>query len=83
MIEYKFDTQLLIEGENLDEDVIKAYITDNFEGDCLLVVGDDTLIKIYYHTNAPWRVLEYGTIVGDIFDVVIENMVRQEQGLQG
>ena len=34
MLEYKFDTQLLIEGENLSEDKINEYITKNLEGDC-------------------------------------------------
>ena len=50
-LEFKFDTQLLIDGHDLDEDVINDYITENFIGDCLLVVGDDTLIKIHFHTN--------------------------------
>ena len=50
MIEYKFDTQLLIEGKDLSDDKIRDYITDNIEGDCLLVVGDDELIKIHFHT---------------------------------
>ena len=59
MIEYKFDTQLLIEGNNLSEDEINDYITANIEGDCLLAVGDDELIKIHFHTNTPWKLLEY------------------------
>ena len=50
-LEFKFDTQLLIDGHDLDEDVINDYITENFQGDCLLVVGDDTLIKIHFHTK--------------------------------
>ncbi len=83
MLEYKFDTQLLIEGENLSEDDINDYITKNFEGDCLLAVGDDELIKIHFHTNTPWKVLEYCASLGDIHDVVIENMERQSNGLQG
>lgn len=41
MLEFKYDTQLLIEGENLDEDVIHDYFTKNLKGDCLLAVGDD------------------------------------------
>ena len=36
MLEFKYDTQLLIEGKNLDEDEISAYFTQNFKGDCLL-----------------------------------------------
>ena len=46
-------------------------------------MGDEDLIKIHYHTNYPWRVLEYAASLGDIYDVVIENMQRQEDGLQG
>jgi len=83
MLEYKFDTQLLIEGKNLSEDEINEYITKNIQGDCLLAVGDDELIKIHFHTNTPWKVLEYCASLGDIHDVVIENMERQTNGLKG
>jgi dihydroxyacetone kinase-like predicted kinase len=83
MLEFKFDTQLLIEGHDLDEDVINEYFTKNFKGDCLLAVGDDELIKIHYHTNEPWKVLEYCSSLGEIYDIVVENMERQEQGLHG
>ncbi len=83
MLEFKFDTQLLIEGSGLDEDVINEYITNNIKGDCLLAVGDDELIKIHYHTNEPWQVLEYCANLGDIHDIVVENMQRQADGLDG
>ena len=83
MVEYKFDTQLLIEGQNLDEDAINEYFVNNFKGDCLLAVGDDELIIIHYHTNEPWLVLEYCASLGEIYDVVIENMERQANGLKG
>lgn len=83
MLAYKFDTQLLIEGEDLSEDAVTAYITENIEGDCLLAVGDEELIKIHFHTNTPWKVLEYCASLGDIHDVVVENMERQANGLQG
>ena len=55
MLEFRYDTQLLIEGENLDEDKINEYFTNNFKGDCLLAVGDEELIKIHFHTNEPYR----------------------------
>lgn len=82
-LEFKFDTQLLIDGENLDEDEIFDYITEHFAGDCLLAVGDENLIKIHFHTNEPWKLLEYAATKGDIYDIVVENMQRQENGLQG
>ncbi len=83
MLKYVFDTQLLIAGENLSEDDIIDYITANIEGDCLLAVGDEDLIKIHFHTNTPWKVLEYASTLGEIYDVVVENMDRQERGLKG
>ena len=83
MLEYKFDTQLLIDGKDLSEDAINEYITQHIKGDCLLAVGDETLIKIHYHTNEPWKVLEYCASLGEIYDVVVENMERQENGLPG
>ena len=83
MLEYVFDTQLLIEGENLSEDEINDYITEHFDGDSLLAVGDETLIKIHFHTNEPWQVLEYCAGLGEIYDIVVENMEHQERGLQG
>ena len=83
MLEYIFDTQLLIEGHDLDEDEIFDYITEHFKGDCLLAVGAEDLIKIHFHTNEPWQVLEYAASLGELHDVVVENMDRQERGLKG
>lgn len=83
MLTYKFDTQLLIEGQDLSEDAINEYITTNIEGDCLLAVGDEDMIKIHFHTNTPWILLEYCASLGEIYDIVVENMERQANGLQG
>lgn len=76
MVEFRYDTQLLIEGENLDEDAIDAYFRNNFKGDSLLAVGDEELIKIHFHTNEPWKVLEYCATLGEIYDIVVEDMDR-------
>ncbi len=83
MLEFKYDTQLLIEGKSLDENEISEYFTKNFKGDCLLAVGDDELIKIHFHTNEPWKVLEYCSGLGEIYDIVVEDMDRQSRGLKG
>ena len=68
---------------NLDEDEINDYITEHFKGDCLLAVGDEELIKIHFHTNEPWKVLEYCASLGEIYDIVVEDMDRQSRGLHG
>jgi dihydroxyacetone kinase-like predicted kinase len=83
MLEFKYDVQLLIEGENLSEDNINEDIIKNMEGDSLLVVGGEELIKIHFHTNTPWKLLEHCASLGEIFDIVIEDMERQSKGIQG
>lgn len=83
MIEFRYDTQLLIEGKGLDEDSINTYFRNHFKGDCLLAVGDEELIKIHFHTNEPWDVLSYCATLGEIYDIVIEDMDRQSRGLKG
>ena len=83
IIEFRYDTQLLIEGTGLDEEAIFDHIQNNIVGDSLLAVGDDELIKVHYHTNEPWQVLEYCASLGDIYDIVVENMQRQSDGLDG
>ncbi|MBE6788601.1 MAG: kinase to dihydroxyacetone kinase [Ruminococcaceae bacterium] len=83
MIDYRYDVQLLIEGEDLDEDAIDAYFRENFKGDCLIAAGDEELVKIHFHTNEPWLVLEYCRTLGEIFDIVVEDMDRQARGLKG
>ena len=84
-IEFRYDTQLLIDrrDEDLDEDEISEYFTEHFKGDCLLAVGDEELIKIHFHTNEPWQVLEYCASLGEIYDIVVEDMDRQSRGLKG
>lgn len=83
LLEYKFDFQLLIEGDGLDEDAVAAYFTEHFDGDSLLVVGDEELLKVHFHTNEPWNALAYCATLGDIYGIVIENMQRQTDDLEG
>ena len=83
MLGFKYDTQLLVEGKNLDEDAVNECFTNNFKGDCLLAVGDEDLLKIHFHTNEPWKILEYCASLGEIYDIVIEDMDRQSRGIKG
>ena len=82
---YRYDTQLLIDrrDEDLDEDEIGDNITEHFEGNSLIAAGDEDLVKIHFHTNEPWKVLEYCSTIGEIYDIVIEDMIRQSSGLHG
>ncbi len=72
---YRYDTQLLIDrrDRDLDEDEIADYITENFEGNSLIAAGDEDLVKIHFHTNEPWKILEYCNTV-DTATPSAENM---------
>ena len=82
-MDYRYDTQLLIEGQNLDEDAVGDYFREHFQGDCLLAIGDGSVLKIHFHTNEPWDVLRYCASLGEIYDIVVEDMDRQSRGLKG
>jgi len=83
LVNPRYDTQLLIEGKDLDEDLVRNHIIQTFEGDSLVVAGDEELIKIHFHTNTPWQILEYAAGLGEIYDIVVEDMDRQSRGLKG
>lgn len=81
--DFRYDTQLLIESSSKSEDELNQHISDHFEGDCLLVIGDEDLMKLHFHTNKPWEILEYCATCGEIFDIVVEDMFRQSAGKKG
>ena len=75
--------QFLIEGHDLDEDAIHDGILNSAKGDCLLVVGDEDVVKVHYHTDTLWKVLEYAAALGELNTIIVENMERQAKGLHG
>ena len=48
---FKYDTQLLIDGENLNKEDIVEYFENDLDGKSLIVAGDENLIKIHFHTD--------------------------------
>lgn len=78
-IDYVFDTQMLIEGEAIPIDDIREHLETTPPGDSLLVVGDEELVRIHFHTNEPWDVLKYLSQFGTLYDIVIENMEKQQE----
>ena len=46
-------------------------------GDCVLVVGDLSAVKVHVHTNTPNVALEYALKMGDLDNMKIENMREQ------
>jgi len=74
---YGYDVQYVIEGQDLDIAQIRADIAAM--GDCPLVVGDSTAVKVHVHTPTPGDPLNYGANLGSLSRVIVENMQEQYQ----
>jgi len=72
---YRYCTVFVIEGEGLDADEIEQELEPL--GDSLLVVGDETALKVHVHTDDPGRALSLGVARGTIAGVEIANMHEQ------
>ena len=82
---YTYCTQFLIQHLRMDakpSDIATFRRHLNRIGDCVLVVGDLSLIKVHVHTNDPGKALQYGLQLGELSDFIIENMVEQHRQKQ-
>jgi fatty acid kinase len=74
---YRYCTVFVIEGDGLDRDGLEAELEQL--GDSLLVVGDESALKVHIHTDDPGAVLALGTAAGTIDGVEIANMHEQQE----
>jgi dihydroxyacetone kinase-like predicted kinase len=75
---YGYCTEVLVEGQGLDVDGVREVILAL--GDSVLVVGDDTIVRVHVHTDDPGAVLTVGTGVGSLVQVKVDNMHKQAEG---
>ena len=52
-------------------------------GDCVVVVDDETIIKVHVHTENPGNALQKGLEYGQLITVKVENMKEQNRELSG
>jgi DAK2 domain fusion protein YloV len=74
-LDYPYDVQFLLHGPDLDVDTITRTIDSM--GDSTLVVGDANLLKVHVHVVNPGEPLAYAANLGQLEDVVVENMRLQ------
>ena len=74
-IDDHYDVQFILMGEGFDVDEIRNKI--DAMGDSTVVVGDETTVKVHVHVDDPGIPISYGVSLGEITDVVIENMQMQ------
>ena len=74
---YLYCTVFVVEGDGLDRDELEAQLERL--GDSLVVVGDETALKVHVHTDDPGAALSLGTAAGTIEGVEIANMHEQQE----
>jgi DAK2 domain fusion protein YloV len=79
--EFRYCTVFVVEGEGLDATALEAELERL--GDSLLVVGDETALKIHVHTDEPGAALAAGTRLGTLEGVEIANMHKQTEERSG
>lgn len=72
---FRYCTGFVVEGEGLGADELERELASF--GDSLLVVGDETAIKVHVHTDDPGRALRLATAMGVVEAVEVVNMHRQ------
>ena len=85
-IQYAYCTEFFI--INLYKKTTEADI-DRFRetlmqiGDCVLVIGDLSMVKVHVHSNQPGEVLTNALKLGELDNLKIENMLEQNRKLIG
>ncbi|MCL1998106.1 MAG: DAK2 domain-containing protein [Turicibacter sp.] len=78
-IKFAYCTEFLIDVKNPitaeQERTLTKYLMAR--GDSVVVVSDDTIVKIHVHTNNPGILLERALTLGELNNIKIENMRTQ------
>ncbi len=76
-VPYGYCTEFIIKGQELDPDKLRTKLKK--KGESLIVVGDDTAIKVHIHTLDPGGIVRQATSLGTVHQVSIRNMDEQHQ----
>jgi DAK2 domain fusion protein YloV len=74
---FGYCTEFIIQGSYVNVEKFKEKIGSY--GDCMLVVGDENLVKVHIHTNHPGVILEEGLRLGELTRIKIDNMRHQHE----
>ena len=80
-IKYTYCTELVVKGSGINLERLREKIESY--GDSALIVGNEKLVKIHVHTNAPQKVLNRAIREGTLHDIQINNMQDQRMEVVG
>ena len=76
-VPYGYCTEFLLKGQKLDPDKLGKKLKKR--GQSLIVVGDESTVRVHIHTYDPGKVIRYATSLGTMHQVSIRNMDEQHQ----
>jgi len=76
-VPYGYCTNFLLKGEGLDPDKLRLKLEK--KGLSLIVVGDDSTIRVHIHALDPGKILHYVAPLGTLHEISIRNMDEQYQ----
>ena len=76
-VPYGYCTEFMLKGEKLEPDTIRKRLEK--KGESLIVVGDDSTVRIHIHTMEPGNIVRFATKLGTMHQVSIRNMDEQHQ----
>ena len=76
-IPYGYCTEFMLKGQKLKVDKIRTKLEK--KGESLIVVGDDSTVRIHVHTLDPGEVIHYAASLGTMHQVSIRNMDEQHR----
>jgi uncharacterized protein len=76
-VPYGYCTEFMIKGEDLEPDKLKTRLLK--KGESLIVVGDDSTIRVHIHTLDPGNIVHLATGMGTIHQVSVRNMDAQHR----
>ena len=74
---YGFCTEFLLSGEKLNAGSMLERMLEL--GDSVLVVGDESLLRVHLHTATPDAAIAYGRSLGELAQVKVDNIEEQAE----
>jgi len=76
-VPFGYCTEFMLKGQGLNPDKIRTRLKR--KGESLIVVGDDSTVRVHIHTENPGNVISYISSLGTMHNVNIRNMDEQHQ----
>ncbi len=79
-IEFTYCTEYIVVKKDNEQDSMKLRAYLESIGDCVVVVDDDSIIKVHVHTEHPGKAIEEGILYSSLKNLKIENIKVKHTG---